>query len=589
MSSLRRVTLLPILASAALSSCSGGSGSDGDVIVRGLLDAQLPSGAIPSAAIPSQAVPSRVLPSSGPIDAVELTLEAEQVPGGSAANSNVMGTATLNLDAITGGLTGSVTVAGLSASDVVTDVALEIGFAGLGGTSLSSLVQRPLEPQTFDLPGGVLVDPSAFQAGELFLNISSMDFPLGAARGQIVPDGTQVVRVELTEDQVVGADPVAGGGGVVFFTFDETNGLGSGATPSGTGGNDGNAMANNPVVVAETSFSAETLQVVVGGGFAGLEGAANRIILSDTGSGMNFVANGSGTPEAELQSIAGLGGLLNGVYFVEAIDVSGAEVRGQITPRDIQVVRIALTEDQVIGADPVDGGSGVVFFTFDESNSLGSGATPAGTGANDGNAMANNPVVVAETSFPAAAVQVVVGGGFAGLEGAANRIVLSDTGSGMNFVANGPGTPEAELQSIAGLGGLQNGVYFVEAIDPSGAEVRGQIAPRGVQVVRIELTEDQVIGADPVAGGSGVVFFTFDEENGIGSGAAPAGTGVNDGNAMANNPVIVAETSFPANAVQVVVGGGFAGLEGAANRIVLSDTGSGMSFIANGPGTPEAE
>ncbi|MEO0481838.1 MAG: hypothetical protein AAF196_20420, partial [Planctomycetota bacterium] len=206
-------------------------------------------------------------------------------------------------------------------------------------------------------------------------------------------------------------------------------------------------------------------------------------------------------PEAELQSIAGLGGLLNGVYFVEAVDAAGAEVRGQITPRDVQVVRIELTEDQVIGADPVAGGSGVVFFTFDEANGLGSGATASGDGANDGNAMANNPVVVAETSFVAETVQIVVGGGFAGLEGAANRIVLSDTGSGMSFAANGPGTPEAELQSIAGLGGLQNGVYFVEAIDAAGDEVRGQILPRNTAALRADVSGAEALPPN----GAGIV------------------------------------------------------------------------------------
>ena len=144
---------------------------------------------------------------------------------------------------------------------------------------------------------------------------------------------------------------------------------------------------------------------------------------------------------------------MGGVYHLAATDANGGQVRGQITPRDFQVVRIELQPEQVVPTDnpngtPVGpttalaGESTVAFFTFNETNALGSGATTGGTGENDGNPAANNPVVIATTSFAASNFEVIVGGGLAGQNSpapTANRIILSSS-DGFNFSANGPGT-----------------------------------------------------------------------------------------------------------------------------------------------------
>ena len=358
-------------------------------------------------------------------------------------------------------------------------------------------------------------------------HIAATDSAGGQVRGQITPLGTQVVQIELQPEQVIPTDfpngfaagpttPLTGQSALAFFTFNEFNALGSGATLSGTGDNDGNPAANNPVVIATTTFPASNFEVIVGGGFAGQNSpapTANRIILSSS-DGFNFSANGPGTAEADLQSIGALGGLMGGVYHLAATDANGGQVRGQITPRDIQVVRIELQPEQVIPTDnpngtpegpttAFEGQSAVAFFTFDETNALGSGATSGGTGENDGNPEANNPVINASTSFVTHSFEVIVGGGFAGENSPAetpDRIKLFSPDN-FNFSANGPGTAEADLQSIGLLGGLLNGVYHMAATNAAGQQVRGQIVPSGATVFTTSLSS-------PTSSAAGTGFLT---------------------------------------------------------------------------------
>ena len=600
------------------------SGSFSDVI---------PSGPIPSAAIPSEALPS--FETGGVTDvfrnfSVELE-EQQEVPPQPDTPASAFGT--LSFDTSTNTLSGTVTFSGIAEGDAVTMVHLHQNVAGLNGPIIVCFNPVPGNTDTFEVcPEDAVLDDvmaDALLSGGTYLNLHTDSVPSGLLRGQVVPLPFQVVRIELQPDQVIPTDTpngtpagptfaLADGSAVGYFTFDTTNALGSGGTSGGTGENDGNPAANNPVVVVNTSFDAASVEVIVGGGFAGQNSPAatpNRIILNSLDDAQVFSANVPGTADSDLQSIAGLGGIFGGVYHIAATDSGGGQVRGQITPRGTQVVQIELQPEQVIPTDypngfaagpttPLTGQSALAFFTFNETNALGSGATTGGTGENDGNPAANNPVVIATTSFAASNFEVIVGGGLAGQNSpapTANRIILSSS-DGFNFSANGPGTAEADLQSIGALGGLMGGVYHLAATDANGGQVRGQITPRDFQVVRIELQPEQVVPTDnpngtPVgpttalAGESAVAFFTFNETNSLGSGATSGGTGANDGNPAANNPVINATSSFITHSMEVIVGGGFAGENSPAetpDRIKLFSS-DNINFSANGPGTAVAD
>ena len=342
-------------------------------------------------------------------------------------------------------------------------------FAGTNnaaGAVVFSVPANPTIADTFTANGGTgssIANLAGLLNGVYYIEAVSAD---GEIRGQITPGDVQVVRIEMTEDQVIG-DSIPGGEGTAFFTFDAGD------------------AADTPVVnVVDLNFTPDEINVVPGAP-AGLNNAGGAVVFSlDNNGDGTFTAN-SGTGS----SIANLAGLLNGVYYIEAVSTDG-EIRGQITPRDLQVVRLELQPEQVVPTDTpngsptgpttaLEGGSAVGFFTFDETNSL------AG-GANDGNALANNPIVVVNTDFAATSVEVIVGGGFAGENSPAvisNRIVLSSVNAdSMVFTANTPGTAELDLQAIGALAGLINGVYNIAATDANNAQVRGQITPRGTFV-----------------------------------------------------------------------------------------------------------
>ena len=568
--------MVALLASASLVAC-GGDGDDDDdgvalpaVTIRGALDSLLPSGAIPTSVLPSSSLDSGTLNASASLAGTVTSFVVGAVEPGQRVGAGFAGdvtgaggTASFDLDSATGDFSGSVTIAGLEVPmGGILTVQLYTGFAGENGPGFLNLdaVDLAVEPVVFEVPAGTMLTPEqqdAILEGSVYIS-TEIDSAM-ALRGQIVPPDTQVARVALGGAQVVpaadgAAGSAAGVGYLTFNTADET-------VP---------VVAN----LALSGFDASSV-TLNSSAPAGLVGPADLTLAAGGGPGADFSVNGS--------AVADLEGLTDAEYYFSAVDGDGAELRGQVLPTNYEAVQMTLTEGQVVGADTVAGGSARAFFTFDSANAV---------GADDGNPDANNPVVVVETDFEASAARVVVGGGVAGMNGTADRIELTDvTGDGFSWVANVPvdsglpggvsvpQTADGDLQSIAGLGGLLAGVYSVEAEDSTGAQLRAQVTPGGLQVVQIDLTGSQVIGADSVEGGTARAFVTFDSSN--------ATTG--DANPLANNnPIVTATTSFPAAAVEVFAGGGFAGRNGTATPITLTDSGDGMNFSANLPGTAEA-
>jgi len=244
------------------------------------------------------------------------------------------------------------------------------------------------------------------------------------------------------------------------------------------------------VVRTDTSFTPATVQVIAGGGFAGLNGSAVIDLNNDVESDV-FTANVTAGPfaigsDAELQSIAALPALSSGGYHLKADNTADESIRGQIAPDGIQVIQTTLEAPQVVGGPAISGGvTGTAFMTLDTANSTGGNVV--------GDATANNPVVVA--SFDAASapaeVQVIAGMAFAGTNGTALEVInlVESTTLPGTFLANVPvgalAAESGDLQSIASLAGLLAGAYFVQASESTAADaatLRGQLLPAGITV-----------------------------------------------------------------------------------------------------------
>ena len=373
------------------------------------------------------------------------------------------------------------------------------GAAGLVGPVDLNLLDISSDGTNFSIDGLASNDLASLMAGTSYFSAESSANPDGEIRGQVMPENMEAVQVIMTENQVIGTPSIEGGSATAFFTFetDNANGMGNGSF-------DGMESSNNPIVVViPDGFTASAVRVVAGSAFAGMVGTNERITLNDDDVAGIFVANTPDTLEEDLQSIANLSVLLNGGYYIEAVEeVTLNQIRGQITPGSIQVMQFTLDGAQVVEGTPISGGSALASFTFDSSNSIG-----AGDGSADGDLDSNNPVVVVTpTGFTASDVRVIVGGGFAGLVGSAQRIILEDSNSNGTFVANmSPQTMEEDLQSIASLAGLLNGVYYIEAIEAgTGNEIRGQILPPGTAALRADISGAETIPVDPDVVGGGV-------------------------------------------------------------------------------------
>jgi len=248
-------------------------------------------------------------------------------------------------------------------------------------------------------------------------------------------------------------------------------------------------------------------------GFAGTNGAVlvnfgpgNSPDITD-GNTFNFDhqlvaldANGDGdTTDDEDISVAELTtNLLNGGFYfnVHTNNNPAGQLRGQITPDDIQVVRVELQTEQTIpqveaSADNV---GGVGYFTF-----------------NDQDANVAPVVNLAVEGFEPTAAHVHVGG-FAGTAGPVQ--IALDVVDSVDGVTQYTSPSDAAIFSLPGT---LRGAYYLNVHseeNPSG-EIRGQILPRNAQAVRVELQTEQTIpqveaSADNVGG---VGYFTFNDQD----------------------------------------------------------------------------
>ncbi|MEN7342294.1 MAG: CHRD domain-containing protein [Pseudomonadota bacterium] len=415
------------------------------------------------------------------VDVVRMALEGQQENPAVVNANGVSGTAYVTFDASRELIVVNSRVAGFTPflDAPIGPVHLHAGFAGENGP-----VVLPLQPvgQSETVYRGTEADISGnldfgvLSAGGIYLNIHSAANPSGELRGQVVPRGTDAVRMQLQGAQenpvVANADGISG---VSYATFNAA---------------DGNIVINTAVEGFTPFLDAPIGPVHLHSAFAGENGPV--VLPLQPVNGSDTVYRGT---EADATSTIDFGLLADGGMYinVHSAENPSGELRGQLVPRGIDVARMQLEGQQENPAVAnATGISGVSYATLNP----------------DENRIVINAAVEGFTPFLDAPIGPVhLHSGFAGQNGPVLLPLNAVDGSETQY----RGT---EADAIATLNFdviAQGGAYINihSAANPTG-ELRGQLIPRDVDAVRMQLQGQQqnpaVVNA---AGISGVAYATY--------------------------------------------------------------------------------
>ena len=297
---------------------------------------------------------------------------SQEVP---AVTTMSMATAVVEIDEDLPAFSVSVDVSGLTD---VTGVHVHDGGIGMNGpvafpltdagNGTYVLAETNISPSNLD----------ALTSGEWYLNVHTTANPSGEVRGQIVPDTTAVVTFSLSGSQEVPAvDTMAMGSG--YALFDTTN--------------------NNVSLVAVTTIENATM-AHIHTGFAGENGGVLvGLVESESTAGVWMTDGSIALDEATATQLLAGGHYVN----VHTAANTGGEIRGQITPDNIEVYGIIANGLQEVPAVTTTA-SGAGAFTLNTSTGALSGSvTITGMTANmahihEGEAGVNGGVLLGLTA-----------------------------------------------------------------------------------------------------------------------------------------------------------------------------------------------
>ncbi len=255
----------------------------------------------------------------------------QEVP---ATGSDATATGTLSLNVVTRNLSGSIAVSGMT----VRNAHIHNGLAGNSGDIEIALL---VEDNAILIPESTVLTESQFTsllAGELYLNLHSDNFPGGEIRGQLLNENMQVL-VSALDGQNEVPPVVTNASGFAYVTLNEDTRMAS--------------------IVVRTEGIVQANAAHVHLGYAGTNGAF--IITLDQVIG-SVGAFGTAEP-VELSSENYLSLLSGETYInVHSADIPTGELRAQLTPSGVTVLRAVLTGSEQVPA-VASAASGIAYVT----------------------------------------------------------------------------------------------------------------------------------------------------------------------------------------------------------------------------------
>ena len=372
------------------------------------------------------------------------------------------GRAAVTLNTATGAIVVQAQVDGL---DGASAAHVHDGFAGQNGPVLVGLMQDSGDAGHWFVEDGVLTETGIddFLAGGLYVNVHSPANPGGEVRGQIVPEGIELLVTELSGEQEVPAVDSAASG-TAFLTHDTAGGL--------------------VTINVSTRNLPDAAAAHLHGAYGGLNGGVEIGLMQDGSDPSRWFI------EAETLSAAQADALAAGATYINVHTPAnpGGEIRGQVIPDGILFATGRLEGRQEVPA--VDTSAGGTFaVTVDTATSM-LQAHANTTGVDDAVAAhlheeyagASGPVSIGLTQDPNEIARW-----------SATDIML---------------TPEQ-------LDAFTSGRLYVNVHTPANGsgEIRGQVAPPPIEVLFTELSGDQEVPAVATAA-SGTAAMTTNRETG---------------------------------------------------------------------------
>ena len=378
---------------------------------------------------------------------------AQEVP---AVDTRAAGLAALTLDPAVPQVTIHVNTTRL---DDATNAHLHGAYGGVNGGVEIGLTQDGGEPAHWFVEEAALTagQLDALMAGATYVNVHSPANPGGEIRGQVIPDGILFATGALEGRQEVPAVASAAGG-TFAVTVDPT------------------AMTH--VTHANTTGAADATAAHLHTGYAGVSGGVAIPLAQDAMEPSRWSAEGALTAD---QLAAFTAGRLYANVHTPANP--GGEIRGQVAPPPVEVLFTELA-----------GGNEV----------LAVASAAAGTAASTVDRETGTVTLHLRATGADDATASHIHGAWAGENGGVLIGLAQDAGDAGHWSVT-----EAQFDA-AGLADYLDGRLYVNLHTPAnpGGEIRGQLAPRGIQVLVSELGGDQVVPPVATAAGGSVATTT---------------------------------------------------------------------------------
>ena len=375
----------------------------------------------------------------GGISVVLDELSGEQeVP---TVDTAAMGTVAVTLNAESGAVVIHVNTAGV---DDATAAHLHQAAAGANGGVLVALMQDPDNIAHWSVSDTLDADGiAAVSAGETYINVHTPANPGGELRGQVVPDGIDIVFTELSGQQEVPAVTTSATATAALTFNNATSGV---------------------TVHINTSGVDDATAAHIHQGFAGSNGGVIASLEKDANDPAHWSVV---TTLDEAATAAAEAGEL--YYNVHTPANPGGELRGQIVPGDVDVIIVPLSGAQEVPAVATTA-SGSVALTFNDEN--------------------GDFVVNVNTSGVDDATAAHIHQGIAGTNGGVVAALSQDAETLSHWSAEG--TLDEDGQEA-----LEAGELYINVHTPAnpGGELRGQLTGEDVVVMFAPLSGDQEVPA----------------------------------------------------------------------------------------------